>query len=159
MILKTAANYNDEGGYIEAWKNSDGTTEVKLIPKSGGDEGKQGLKSITISPEITTDPTLGSIFPFYWDEERADSDGGMQHNIVLFTDAPLNMGEEYVYTITPTPDWHVSIGETKYESGEPANVTVTADSDGALNQIEYQVANDDLTQGIYGVITLSHHGE
>ena len=22
MILKTAANYNDEGGYIEAWKKA-----------------------------------------------------------------------------------------------------------------------------------------
>lgn len=64
MILKTAANYNDEGGYIEAWKNSDGTTEVKLIPKSGGDEGRQGLESITISPAITTTPALDSLFRF-----------------------------------------------------------------------------------------------
>lgn len=114
MILKTAANYNDEGGYIEAWKNSDGTTEVKLIPKSGGDEGRQGLESITISPAITTTPALDSLFPIYWDDLTDDQ---KQDGVSISVTVPSGSlpTEEMTFTATPTSDWHM-VGMT---GGEP----------------------------------------
>lgn len=107
MILKTAANYNDEGGYIEAWKNSDGTTEVKLIPKSGGgDEGKQGLKSISISPEITTTPALDSVYPIYYEDL---TDEQKQEGVSISVTVPSGSlpTEEMTFTATPTSDWYI----------------------------------------------------
>lgn len=123
MILKTAANYNDEGGYIEAWKNSDGTTEVKLIPKSGGDVGKQGVKSVTISPEITTTPALDSLFPIYWDDlPEGEIEEGVEYRTyeaTLHTGHALTNGDSYSVSFTPTSEWH-------YESGgDGETVTVT----------------------------------
>lgn len=123
MILKTAANYNDEGGYIEAWKNSDGTTEVKLIPKSGGgDENKQGLKSISISPAITTTPALDSLFPIYWDDlTEEQKQNGV--TLSLTTDAGLTVDEEHTFTITPTTDMYI-IADEPGGKGEPVAVTI-----------------------------------
>ena len=104
MILKTAANYNDEGGYIEAWKNSDGTTEVKLIPKSGGgDEGKHGLKSITMSPAIETTPALDTFFPIYLENLTEDE---KQNGVQVETVAVNELQQSYTITATPTEDWY-----------------------------------------------------
>ena len=72
------------------------------------------------------------------------------------TDAPLHIGEEYTFTITPTPDWHLKIDDTEHAAGESVSVTVTTASEGALNTIEYEVSNDDATEGIYGGISLAH---
>lgn len=123
MILKTAANYNDEGGYIEAWKNSDGTTEVKLIPKSG-DEGKQGLKSITISPEITTTPALDSLFPIYYDDVTEEQKEDGVRLFVTVPDGAISEGEDVQITYTPTPTWYVADEEMHFGGqGEPMTVT------------------------------------
>lgn len=126
MILKTAANYNDEGGYIEAWKNSDGTTEVKLIPKSGGgDEGKNGIKSISISPAITTTPALDSQFPIYYEDLTAEQkESGVI--LLLTSDDMLVDGAEYTFTITPTTDMYIIIDEPG-EKGEPVTFTAPVD--------------------------------
>ena len=137
MILKTAANYNDEGGYIEAWKNSDGTTEVKLIPKSGGDEGKNGIKSITISPAITTTPALDSLFPIYWEdlteEEKADGKS-------LTVEGNITTGTTYTFNVTPTDDWYMYKPGTGFlGKGEP--YTTTADeNDGKIELAEIMAA-------------------
>ena len=120
MILKTAANYNDEGGYIEAWKNSDGTTEVKLIPKNGGgNEGKNGIKSISISPAITTTPALNSLVPIYWEDLPTNPplpEGIKQYNASLL--GGFTAEAVYKATFTPTSDWYVD-GNGK---GEPSVV-------------------------------------
>lgn len=124
MILKTAANYNDEGGYIEAWKNGDGTTEVKLIPKSGGgDEGKQGLKSITISPAIETTPALDSLFPIYWEDLTEEE---KQHGINITVNGTAE-DIEYTITVTPTDEWYAMHNSEEFEvggKGEPVSYTV-----------------------------------
>lgn len=139
MILKTAANYNDEGGYIEAWKNSDGTTEVKLIPKSGGgDEGKNGILSVTISPAITTDPTLDSVFPIYWEdlteEEKADGKS-------LTFEGNVTTGATYSVTVTPTSDWYMyHPGVGFLGKGEP--FTVTADENDGKIEVESIMASE-----------------
>lgn len=121
----------------------------------GGEEG-DGIKSISISPAISTTPALESAFPIYWNEERADSDGWMELNPSFHTDAPLHIGEEYTFTITPTPDWHLKIDDTEHAAGESVSVTRTTASEGALNDIEYEVSNNDASKGIYGIIKIFH---
>lgn len=128
MILKTAANYNDEGGYIEAWKNSDGTTEVKLIPKSGGDEGS-GLLSISISPAIETTPALDSLFPIYWDDlPEGEIEEGVEYRYyeqTLHTGHALTQGDDYSVSITPTSEWHYDDTEDSGGDGETVTLTKT----------------------------------
>lgn len=127
MILKTAANYNDEGGYIEAWKNSDGTTEVKLIPKSGGgDEGKNGILSVTISPAITTTPALDSLFPIYWEDLTDEEKEQKGKTIMLTTDTTLVDDTTYTVTVTPTADWYAIVTDDYAGKGEPVTFTATA---------------------------------
>lgn len=126
MILKTAANYNDEGGYIEAWKNSDGTTEVKLIPKSGGDEGKNGIKSISISPAITTTPAIDSKFPIYWEDLEPGPDEP-ERELQLTVDGNWEDNVTYTATITPTEEMYVFNGETFGGKGEQATITAEAE--------------------------------
>lgn len=132
MILKTAANYNDEGGYIEAWKNSDGTTEVKLIPKSGG-EGKNGIESITISPAITTTPALASLFPIYWEDLTEEQ---KQEGVILnLTSEPITDGE-YTVTVTPSENWYVlGVGVVSENAGDP--LTFTENAVGNMLQIRF----------------------
>ena len=117
MILKTAANYNDEGGYIEAWKKSDGTTEVKLIPKSGRDEGKNGIKSITISPAITTTPALDSLLPIYWDDLTEEQ---KRNGVPITIHANIEDDVPCTFTVTPTQTWYAADGNMQFGGqGEP----------------------------------------
>ena len=145
MILKTAANYNDEGGYIEAWKNSDGTTEVKLIPKSGGDEGKNGILSVTISPAITTTPALDSQFPIYW-EDLEPSQSNPEREFELNVDGYWETDVTYTATITPTAEMYVFNGSTFGGKGEPATITATAD-DNVLS-VALAVADSDTLETV-----------
>ena len=140
MILKTAANYNDEGGYIEAWKNSDGTTEVKLIPKSGGDEGGQGLKSISISPSITTTPALDSLLPLDFDELISQGYQPDEYGTITVTvEVIRQIGEQYTITATPTSGWCAVNNETGVigEQGESVTYNLElSDGDGIAHVYE-----------------------
>ena len=136
MILKTAANYNDEGGYIEAWKNSDGTTEVKLIPKSGGDEGKNGILSVTISPAITTTPALDSLFPIYWDD-LTDEEKAEGKKTVLLNADNLTVGDTYTAQVAATSDWYVSGDGDWSEQGGSAEDTGTVSEMGDANAVKF----------------------
>lgn len=137
MILKTAANYNDEGGYIEAWKNSDGTTEVKLIPKSG--EGKNGLLSLTISPAVTMTPALDSLVPIYYEDL---TDEQKQDGVFLAVNTS-EVGEKSV-SITPTGDWYAAyVNEEAIVGGKGetivAPVTLTQ---GTMTTLSMSFANE-----------------
>lgn len=137
MILKTAANYNDEGGYIEAWKKSDGTTEVKLIPKSGGggggdDEEKNGLLSLTISPAITTTPTLDTLLPLDYDELIAQGYEPNESGTITVEVILQSVEELYTITATPTSGWYAQNTETNVIGEQGQAVTYNTDiQDGA----------------------------
>ena len=113
----------DEKGKVILGREKNTPTPNKGIPaifiESGSDEGKQGLKSISISPAIQTTPALDSLFPIYWDDLPTNPslpDGIKQYNVHLSG----GFMEEAVYkaTFTPTADWYVlSNGK-----GEPAVV-------------------------------------
>ena len=155
MILKTAANYNDEGGYIEAWKNSDGTTEVKLIPKNGGDEGKNGILSVTISPAITTTPALDSLFPIYLDDL---TDEEKVNGKTIAVEATYDVQTDYYVTVTPTSNWY-ALNPSSHEFGsvgEPVTYLLTTGEDGTscvvgsstdVPPAEYVSVNLVVTQG------------
>lgn len=158
MILKTAANYNDEGGYIEAWKKSDGTTEVKLIPKSGGDEGKNGILSVTISPAITTTPALDSLLPIYWEDlTDAQKQDGVSV-VAVVGDGVITAGDEYEITVTPTDDLYAGVivgGEPGFgDKGEPMTFTVTAATNGNLGFTVVAVDNPDESHSTIVVVAI-----
>lgn len=104
-----------------------GTIPAIFIP-GGSDENKQGLKSITISPAITTTPALDSLFPIYYEDltEKEKTDG---RNIDVVTES-IPAGE-YTFTITPTAGWYAGYledGETSVISdtkGAPFTHTIT----------------------------------
>ena len=145
VILGNAKNTTTSNGFIP----------TTWVPGGGSEEEGNGIKSISISPAISTTPALESVLPIYWDEERADQ-GWMEQNINLNTDAPLHIGDEYTVIITPTPDWHLKIDDTEHAAGESVSVTRTTASEGALNDIEYAVSNNDASKGIYGIIIIFH---
>ena len=139
MILKTAANYNDEGGYIEAWKNSDGTTEVKLIPKSGGggddDEEKNGLLSLTISPAVTTTPTLDALLPLDYDELVAQGYQPDEYGAITVTVEVIlpSDGDQYTITATPTSGWYAQNNETNVIGEQGQAVTYNTEIEDNAN--------------------------
>ena len=109
---------------IEYLTNTPWNTNIKIIEGliSGGDgDEKQGIKSINISPAITTTPALESLFPIYYDDLTEEQ----KHNGVtlsLTTDAGLAVDEEHTFIITPTTDMYI-IADEPGGKGEPVTVT------------------------------------
>ena len=67
-----------------------------------------GLKSISISPAITTTPALESLFPIYYGDERIVGD---EFTIALSTDESV---QPISVTITPTADVYVGADREGY---------------------------------------------
>ena len=97
---------------------------------------KKGLKSLSISPVITTTPALETVYPIYWedltDEEKQDG-----VTIALASDE-IQEGEEYTITITPTADWY-AYGDSEGAKGEPTTATATAVERGGMVGVSYEV--------------------
>lgn len=71
-----------------------------------GGEAGNGIKSITISPAITTTPALESLFPIYWEDLTAEEkEDGVY--IEVSVDAP--QVADYTFTLTPTDDMYAGI--------------------------------------------------
>ena len=161
MILKTAANYNDEGGYIEAWKKSDGTTEVKLIPKSGGggggdDEEKNGLLSLTISPAVTTTPTLDTLLPLDYDELIAQGYQPDEYGTITVTVEVIgeSVEEQYTITATPTSGWYAQNNETSDIGEQGQAVTYNTEIvDGANLAVVYESITE---PPVKSIIVMAH---
>lgn len=102
-----------------------GTIPAIFIP-GGSDEGKQGLKSISISPAIQTTPTLDSLFPIYWDDlPEGEIEEGVEYKdyeTTLHTGHALTQGDSYSVSITPTSEWHY--GDIDNIGGDGETVTV-----------------------------------
>lgn len=135
-----------------------GTIPAIFIP-GGSDENKQGLKSISISPAITTTPALDSLFPIYYDdltEEQKQS--GVQISSTVESGV-LMSGDTYQFAITPTADWYVYdvYSHAFGNKGEPYTITVTAEDDNL--GITFVCASDnvmaDNTKAVPVIITVS----
>ena len=99
----------DEKGNAVLGREKNTPTSNGFIPTTwapgGGDENKQGLKSISISPAITTTPALDSLFPIYYDDltEEEKEDGKGLH---VDTGGELEDTDTYTITVTPTSEWY-----------------------------------------------------
>lgn len=86
---------------------SNGFIPTTWVPGGGSeDEGKNGIKSISISPAISTTPALESFFPIYWEDltEEQRRDG----ITISCTRGDVTPGE-YTLTVEPTGDWYAGI--------------------------------------------------
>lgn len=137
-----------------------GTIPAIFIP-GGSDENKQGLKSISISPAITTTPALDSLFPIYWDD-LTDEEKEQGKEIEVTTANGLPTGELTI-TLTPTPDWYALNMSTHElgDMGEPITTTVESDSSYEVLQIEVAACNsntlDPQTTEFVGVNIIIHN--
>lgn len=128
----------DEKGNAVLGREKNTPTSNSFIPTTwapGGDEGKQGLKSVTISPAIATTPAFESKFPIYWEDMTEEQKQGIE--VQTFVDfGVIKAGDEYTITVTPTSGLYaagVGDGDPAFgEKGEPLTFTVTAELDGNL---------------------------
>ena len=92
---------------------------------SGGGDTGSGIKSITISPAITTTPALESVFPIYYEDLTEEQ----KRDDVRFTGEPataLVEGATYTITATPTDDMFVADGAGVVSASAGAPITFTA---------------------------------
>lgn len=116
-------DFDDKGNAVLGTPKNTPTSNG-FIPTTwapGGEAGN-GIKSITISPAITTTPALESLFPIYWEDL---TDEQKQSGVTVEVGGTLP--EDYTYTVTPTTDWHVICTSVNPpimgEKGAPINVT------------------------------------
>lgn len=92
--------------------------------------------SISISPAITTTPVLDSLFPIYYDDlTEEQKQRGV--TLALATDATLEVGAEYAFTITPTSGMY-AIADEPGEKGEPITTTGTVVERGNVKGIQLE---------------------
>lgn len=86
---------------------SNGFIPTTWVPGGGGsgDEGS-GLKSIRISPVLSTEPTLDSLYPIYWDDLTEEEKEEGKKTVLLNADS-LTAGDTYTAQATATGDWYV----------------------------------------------------
>ena len=108
---------------------SNGFIPTTWVPGGGGDEGKQGLKSISISPAITTTPDLDSLFPVYYDDL---TDEEKENGKTIAVEAPYDEDTDYYVTVTPTSNWYAfNMSSSEFGSvGEPVTYLLTMGGDG-----------------------------
>ena len=151
----------DEKGKVILGREKNTPTPNKGIPaifiESGSDEGKQGLKSISISPAIQTTPALDSLFPLYWDdleesEIQYGTDGHRNVNVQLVGSWPEGMS---TVTVTPTSDWKAyNNNESAYgDYGEPEEAYPVEWAENP--QVEVTVWNGDESDEGYRQIKLT----
>lgn len=119
--------------------NLEGATGTIILTEGGqgsggGGDAGNGIRSITISPAITTTPALESYFPIYWEDltDEQKQDGVLVYGTV--ESGVIKSGDTYQFIITPTADWYVYDidAQTLGEKGAPYTITVTADADDNL---------------------------
>ena len=99
----------DEKGNAVLGRAKNTPTSNGFIPTTwapdGGDEGN-GIKSITITPAITTDPALESLFPIYYENLTAEE---KEDGVYIEVDVDAPPVTDYTFTLTPTDDMYAGI--------------------------------------------------
>lgn len=117
----------DEKGNAVLGTPKNTPTSNGFIPTTwapGGEAGN-GIKSITISPAITTTPALDSLFPIYYEDLTEEQ----KRDDVRFTGEPataLVEGATYTITATPTDSMFVADGAGVVSASAGAPITFTA---------------------------------
>ena len=128
----------DEKGNAVLGNAKSNPTSNGFIPTTwapGGDAGN-GIKSISISPSISTTPALESLFPIYYDdlteEEKAEG-----KKTVLLNASSLTLGDTYTATITATDTWYAQGDGDWSAQGGSAEDTGTVSEMGGVNAIRF----------------------
>lgn len=115
-VLGNASNTPTSNGFIP----------TTWVPGGGSEDEGDGLKSITISPAITTTPALDSLFPIYWDDlPEGEIEEGVEYreyDATLHTGHALTNGDSYSVSITPTSEWHYELFDAIGGDGETVTV-------------------------------------
>ena len=111
----------DEKGKVILGREKNTPTQNGTIPAifipGGSDENKQGLKSISISPAITTTPALDSLFPIYWDDLTEEQ---KRNGVPITIHANIEDNVPCKFTVTPTQNWYVAGEDMQFGGqGEP----------------------------------------
>lgn len=110
----------------------------------GGDTGN-GIRSISISPAITTTPALDSLFPIYYEDLTEEQ---KQEGLDVTLTAPNLPAGEYTVTVTPTDEWYARVGETTgTEKGEPVSEQFTINSGAPFTLLPNMIAFSNIPEG------------
>lgn len=120
---------------------SNGFIPTTWAPGGGSGDGN-GIKSITISPAITTTPALESLFPIYYEDLTDEQKEEHMVRMSASTPATLEVGDTYTATITPTSDMYL-LGDNGFGGkGEPVTLTCeVVDIDGTTVEVETSAIN------------------
>lgn len=128
-------------------------------PGGGSEDEGNGIKSITISPAITTEPSIDSLVPLYWDdleesEIQYGTDGHRTVNVQLVGSWPEGTS---TITVTPTSNWKAyNNNDGAYgDYGEPEEAYPVEWSENP--EIEVTVWNGDESDDGYRQIKLTIH--
>lgn len=134
----------DEKGNAVLGNAKNTPTSNGFIPTTwtpGGEAGN-GIKSITISPAITTTPALESLFPIYYEDLTEEQ---KQQGVAypLSADNEPADGTPITITVTPTSDWYVlnEMAGGVGEKGQPMSFTNEYHS-GAFSNLQFWVLNE-----------------
>ena len=117
----------DENGNAVLGNAKSNPTSNGFIPTTwapGGEAGN-GIKSITISPAITTTPALDSLFPIYYEDLTEDQ---KQNGVTISCTRGDFTPDEYTLTVEPTGDWYAGIqgwSDSPQVSGKGESVTAS----------------------------------
>ena len=91
-------------------------TNIKVVESliSGSGNVGNGIKSITISPAITTTPALESLFPICY-EDLTEEEKAEGKKTVLVNADNLTVGDTYTAQVAATGDWYV-IGDGEWSA-------------------------------------------
>lgn len=130
VILGNAKNNPTSNGFIP----------TTWAPGGGSDEGKNGIKSISISPAISTTPALESLFPIYY-EDLTEDEKGTHKAVSAVATTTLVDGNEYAVTATPTDNMYVAYGSdvVSESAGAPITFNVTVEE----NELYFRIAAAD----------------
>lgn len=144
---------------IEYLINTPWNTNIKvvesLIEDKDGDSDKpslQGIKSITITPAIETNPAITESVPLYWDGENKQLD---------VASGVFKAGVEYTITLTPTDGWYTQIGSdyfggTNGNQGETISLKINPVRDFSVYNIYFIASDEPIGQTEPKVFTLVH---
>ena len=104
-----------------------------------GEQAKQGIVSVEISPAIETDPTLDYYFPMAYDASEPISS-----YLWLYTQEALDESVEYTVTVTPSADWCCfdQEADAPLPKGKPMTFTAQPTDTGVMSVYVYVCDED-----------------
>lgn len=104
------------------------------------------MRSLSVSPALTTIPALNTVKVNYADIPADDIDEHGEGSVHIDIVGKAEANTDYVFTITPSSEWYADGDDGIGGKGEPVTVTMTADEDGVIGTASFYLYNYDYTQ-------------